>query len=175
MLASGLLYASRRAVWGGTVAVRRDALDLDAYVRDLRRTVSDDALLSRRIPTPHVSRTLVREVTVPGTLRDTTDRTVRWLRSGRFFDPLLFSAWLVATLATTLGLAVATLPVALATVVLTGVVYAWFGHRRWTFLLAPAGLPAVLAFALYAQVQPEFRRGERRYRWRGPYDVEVLD
>jgi hypothetical protein len=52
--------------------------------------------------------------------------------------------------------------------------YAAFGIRRWTFLLAlPTTLANVPLFA-YALARRTFVWGGRRYRWRRMFDVEVV-
>lgn len=162
-------------VWGGGVAFDRTKLDEDALLRDLRRTVGDDSLLSTHVDDPWVDRGHVREVRVDGGPRATYDRVARFAKGAYFFE--LRS--IVALFAVLVGFVVLSVAVPLAGVALGtlagAVSYAVVGVRRpsvlWSFpslLVAPFVLLVGLAV-------PTFRWGGRTYRWRGAFDVEVLD
>jgi hypothetical protein len=56
-----------------------------------------------------------------------------------------------------------------------GLAYAYFGVRRWTFVLAVPAYVASLPMLAYGLARTEFDWQGRRYRWTGLYDVEVLD
>ena len=163
------------AVWGGTMAFRRDAIDLDAFVADLRRTVGDDALLAARAAGIESSRSLVREMPVAGTLRGTLARRVRWTRMGLYLAP----AGIASRALLSLSVVVGTLFAPFVTVPLvTGVAaaaYAAYGVRRWTFLLAVPGYVLSLVFLCYGLARDEFEWTGRRYRWASLYDVTVSD
>lgn len=49
-------------VWGGGITFTRDDVDVETVIADLRRTVSDDALLSKRLDTIYVARSLPADV-----------------------------------------------------------------------------------------------------------------
>lgn len=162
-------------VWGGTLAFRREDLDLDAAIRDLRRTVSDDALLATRLPEPHMSRELVREVPVEGTIEDHLRRSIRWTLTGRYLDPsglaLSFGVSFAVLLATLLAPAIT----AVVATAAGGLAFARLGVRRRTFLWTLPGFLLGLPIGLYSLFRPTFRWGRRRYRWEGLYDVTVLE
>ncbi|NHN46467.1 glycosyltransferase [Halostella sp. JP-L12] len=162
--------------WGGTMAFRRDALDLDAYIADLRRTMSDDALLTQRVDGVHSVPELVRPMPVAGTCAETLDRQVRWTRTGLYLDPVglvMFAAVLpLLVLCGTILAPILTIP--LVTIV-TGLAYAYCGLHRWTFLLAVPGYIVSLPLLLYGLARSEFDWNGRRYRWTALYDVTVLD
>ena len=166
---------SDSGVWGGTMAFRRDAIDLDAFVNDLRRTVGDDALLAERADGIDAARSLVREMPVDGTLRGTVSRRVRWTRMGLYLGPAGIASRVLVALSVVLGALFAPfLTVPLVTGI-AGAAYAALGVRRWTFLLAVPGYALSLALLCYALFRVEFEWGGRRYRWLSLYDVTVCD
>ena len=162
-------------VWGGTMAFRRDDIDLGALVDDLRQTVGDDGLLAERADGIETARSLVREMPVDGTLRGTVARRVRWTRMGLYLGPAGIASRVVVSLSVVLG---ALLAPFLTVPLVTGVAaaaYAALGVRRWTFVLAVPGYLLVLALLCYALVRVEFEWSGRRYRWPSLYDVTVYD
>lgn len=160
--------------WGGTMAFHRDAVDLGSYVADLRRTVSDDALLTQRVEAVESVPGWVREMPVSGTLSETLSRQVRWTRTALYLDPggLLFGAGLsLAVLAGALLAPLVTVPLV---TLLGGLAYAYLGVRRWTFLFTVPAYVAGLPLLAYGLAREEFVWNGRRYRWSVLYDVEVL-
>ena len=159
--------------WGGAVVFERDDLrdGAAAFRRDLRRTVSDDGTLSDHLGVAAADRT--RNVRAGGSLRGSLERFVRFLTITRYHAPRA-TAFNVA-----LGVAMATLclvaPVAGVALVtaLAGAVYARFGIRRATFLLAAPGMLVSPLLMAYALARRTFVWGGRRYRWRSLFDVEV--
>jgi hypothetical protein len=157
------------------MAFHRDAVDLSAYVADLRRTVSDDALLTRRVEAVDSVPGLIREMPVAGTPAETLARQVRWTRTALYLDPggLAFGALLsLVVLAGTLLAPLVTVPVVTAA---GGLAYAYCGLRRWTFLFTVPAYVAGLPLLTYGLASEEFVWNGRRYRWSGLYEVEVLD
>lgn len=162
-------------VWGGCVTFTRDDVDVERLVADLRRTVSDDGLLSARLDDVTAVRSLTEQIRVDGDVDAVRQRLVRFTQTVRFEEtsstPALVGSVLLLALATLLW----PLPVGAATTALTAGTYWFFGVRRPTFLLtAPALLlaPFVVGYGLLA---PEFEWGDRRYRWRDVYDVTVVE
>ncbi|EMA66559.1 hypothetical protein C461_10978 [Halorubrum aidingense JCM 13560] len=159
--------------WGGAVVFERaDLADgEDAFLADLRRTVSDDGTLSEHVDVTAVNRT--RTVSAGGSLRESVERFVRFVQIVRHHAP----AAIAFDVALSVGFAALVLfaplvGVSLVTAI-SGAVYARFGIRRATFLLAaPAVLvsPALIAYALARRT---FVWGGRRYRWRSLFDVAV--
>jgi len=150
----------------------RDDLDIPAFLADLRRTVSDDALLSEYIAV--APRRRVRRVGIGGTVRETLERHVRFTQIVHRHD----SRDTVVMGATTAAIVAVTMLVPLpAVVVLTLLVagaYAAFGVRRWTALLAAPSILLQLPLTVYALSRRIFVWGGRRYRFRGKFDVEVV-
>lgn len=160
--------------WGGAVIFERSALpDEAAFVGDLRSTVSDDGLLTDRVGITPVKRT--RRVEMGGTIRETLERHVRFTKLGRHHDPGGSTAnAVVGTLATAGGL-LYPLPAAVGLTLLLAFVYAAFGRRRWTFLLAAPAVLLSMPLMLYGLLRRTFVWGGRRYRWRDTFDVEQVD
>jgi len=175
VLASAVTLATNATAWGGTMAFRRDAIDLDAYVRDLRRTVSDDALLTDRVAGVVSVPSLARAMPVSGGVREGLNRQVRWVRTGLYADPGALAAGAAMPVGVLAGLLVAPLVVAALVTLAAGLAYAALGVRRWTFLLTAPAYPLGLVFLAWGLAREEFVWTGRRYRWAGLYDVEVLD
>ena len=157
------------------MAFHREAVDLDEYVADLRRTVSDDALLTQRVEGVESVPDLVRQMPVSGTLGETLNRQVRWTRTALYLDPggLVFGVSIqLAVLFGTLIVPLVTVPLVTA---VAGLAYAYFGIRRWTFLLTVPAYILTLPMLVYGFARTEFDWQGRRYRWTGLYDVDVLD
>jgi hypothetical protein len=165
------VYASEKA-WGGGVMFERGDLDEDAFLADLRRTVSDDGLLSEYLDVTPLKRT--REVPVGGSVRTTLERQARFAHIVHRHEPLATLATNALTAAVAAGCVLyPTVLVPLVTLSYAAI-YATFGVRRWTFLL---GVPATLAWVpmfAYGLARRTFVWGGRRYRWRSKFDVEVV-
>lgn len=117
----------------------RDDLDVDSFLRDLRRTVSDDALLSEYFDATSIKR--VRRVEIGGTIRGTLERHVRFTQIVHQHNPMdTVSIGVVTSIIALFGLVV---PVYAAggMTLLAAAIYAYFGVRRWTVLLT---YPAIL-------------------------------
>lgn len=168
----GTLAVSRDGIaWGGAVVFERDDLDEDAFLADLRRTVSDDGTLAEHLDVSAADRT--RTVAAGGSARESLERFVRFLQITRRHAPLAtaFNVALSIALASLCLLA----PVAGAAFVtaLSGATYALFGVRRATFLLAAPSVIVSPVFLAYALARRTFVWGGRRYRWRSMFDVDV--
>jgi hypothetical protein len=185
------VYAGGK-VWAGAVVFERDDLDVrkttdsssaphqnaersedaDAFVTDLRRTVSDDGLLTEYLEVTPVRRT--RRVPVGGTLRQTLERHVRFSKLVARHDPVGTTAGSAATLALFVACLLVPLYAAVGLTALTAGVYAFFGEWRWTAVLAYPAALAALPLGVYATGRRTFVWGGRRYRWRSKFDVEVV-
>ena len=165
-------YAGDKA-WGGAVMFERSDLDVEAFLSELRRTVSDDALLSEHLDLTSLRR--VRRVAIGGTVRETLERHVRFTqivhRHGAG-DTALVGA--VTSVLAVLCLLFPPYAFVVVTLLFAGA-YAFLGVRRWTALL---GYPAVLVqvpLMVYALARRTFVWGGRRYRWTSKFDVEVAE
>lgn len=161
--------------WGGTMAFRRAEIDLEEYTSDLRRTVSDDAILTQRAEGIRSVRTMIPEMPVSGTASDTLSRQARWVRTARYVDPFGLAVGASISLAVFVGTLLAPPPTVAFVTAVAGLAYAYCGIRRWTFLFAVPAYILSLPLLLYGLMRTEFDWNGRRYRWSGLYDVEVLD
>ncbi|WP_137285811.1 glycosyltransferase [Halorussus salinisoli] len=166
------VYTSDKA-WAGAVMFERDDLDVDAFLSDLRQTVSDDGLLSEYLEVTPLRR--VRRVEIGGTIRETLERHVRFTQIVRQHDlPGIVSMGFVTLLLAMFCLLVPAYAFGGTTIFIAGV-YAFFGVRRWTALLAYPAILAQVPLMTYALARRTFVWGGRRYRWESKFDVTVVD
>lgn len=161
-------------VWGGCVTFTRDDVDVERLVTDLRRTVSDDGLLSARLDNVTAVRSLTERIHVDGGFESVRNRLIRFTQTVRFEETSSTPA-LVGSLVSLAVLSVL-FPVPMATLMtlLTVGLYGFFDVRRPTFVLAyPAVILAPVAVG-YGLLAREFEWGGRRYRWRDVFDVSVV-
>jgi hypothetical protein len=169
---SASVYAAGKA-WAGAVVFDREDVDEAAFLADLRRTVSDDGLLSEYLDVTPLRRT--REVPVGGSFRTTLERQARFAQILRHHGPVGTAVMNAVTLLVALACLVYPLYLVPAVTALHAGTYAALGVRRWTALLAvPATLAWVPLFA-YGVARRTFVWGGRRYRWRSKFDVEVVE
>ncbi|WP_418281555.1 glycosyltransferase [Halorubrum sp. DTA98] len=169
----GTLAVDRGGIaWGGSVVFERNDLDEDAFLADLRRTISDDGTLSEHLDVTAVKRT--RTVPAGGSVRDSLERFVRFTWILRRHAPRAAAANVVLAVVLSVLCVVAPVPTAAVLTAVSAGTYAWFGVDRASFLLS---VPAVLAappLLGYALMRRTFVWGGRRYRWRDRFDVTVL-
>jgi hypothetical protein len=166
------VYANDKA-WGGAVLFERSDLDVDAFLADLRRTVSDDGLLSEYLDVTPLRRT--RRVEIGGTIRESLERHVRFTKIVHRHEPR--DTLLVAGVTALLAAFCLFVPVYgfVLTTLLAGGVYAAFGLRRWTALLTAPAVVVQIPLMAYALARRTFVWGDRRYRWPAKFDVEVVE
>lgn len=155
-------------------------LDLDAYIRDLRRTVSDDGLLWEYLDADHggvgvhTTRELVFDVSVPGGLRAVLNRHVRNNQILYRTDPAgVLQGVLILLAFTAVSVVVPVLAGGVATLYAAGV-YRYLGVKRWTWVLAFPSILLALPILGYSLVHREFWWGGWKYRWRSKFDVEII-
>lgn len=166
------VYAGNEA-WGGAVIFERADLASAVFLADLRRTVSDDGLLSEHLDVTSLRRT--RMVNIGGTMSETLERHVRFTQIVRHHDPVATAV--MGVLASLFAIGCLLFPLAgfVAVTLLQAAVYAAFGVRRPTVLLAyPATIVQVPLF-VYGLARRTFVWGGRRYRWRAKFDVRVVE
>lgn len=160
--------------WAGAVVFERSDLpDEEAFRRDLKTTVADDGLLSERVDVTPVKR--VRRVEVGGTLRETLERHVRFVQIVRRHTPAGIALSAAVAVCATVSGVVFPLPTFVLVTALFAVLYATFGIRRWTFLLAYPSAMVTVPFLAYGLLRRTFVWGGRRYRWRSLFDVEIVE
>lgn len=174
-----LLYHQFRGVgdiaWGGGVTFTRSELivPVPEFVDELRGVLSDDYLLTNRLPEVYPVRTMVMDVEVPGGIRAVYHRLVRFSRIvGVNSD---WSPWLKLSAILVAGSILSPLGTILSLTIGFGVIYAWLDLEGMNFLLSCAGvllLPAVTATAV---VRDTFEWGGRWYRFSNSGEVEVID
>lgn len=156
--------------WGGAVIFHRDDLDVDAFLSDLRRTISDDGLLGEHLSITPVRRG--RRVPIGGTVRQTIERHVRFNQIFTTHDPV--AATIAAGLLLIVLTGCVTDPVlgVVVTALVAGV-YALFGIRRLSVLLTVPALFVSLPLAACSFWRDSFVWAGRRYTWHSKFDVEV--
>lgn len=165
-------YAGRLA-WGGSVLFERDDVDVEALLRDLGRTVGDGSVLADHVDVTPLRR--VRTVPAGGSVRGSLERHVRFTKTLRQYDPAAFlGLWVAATAATAACVAFPVGAAVLVTAFQTGL-YAAFGVRRWTALLAYPATLAQIPLLAHSTARRTFVWAGRRYRWRDAFEVTVLD
>ena len=158
--------------WGGALVFDRSDVDAEQVRADLRRTVSDDGLLSERLEVTQQRR--VRRVEIGGSLRASLERHVRFVQTFRRFGPRGLAgatAWFGL-----LGLlcVLAPLPGAALVAATTAGVYAALGIRRPSVFWSPLSVLAFVPLLVYALARRTFVWSGRRYRWRGKFDTTVV-
>ena len=160
-------------IWGGAVMFDRSDIDEATFLDDLRRTVSDDGLLMEYLQVTSVGRT--RIVPIGGSFREAVERPVRWTQILRWHFPgAIAGTWLVSLLVLA-GAILAPLPAMVVLTVLHLAANEILGVRRWTAVLAYPALFVFVPLLLYGFARRTFVWGSRRYRWRGKFDVTVVE
>ncbi len=159
------------APWAGAVIFERSDLDEEAFVTDLRKTISDDGLLGAYLDVMPVTR--VRRVDVGGTISESLERNTRFMQIVRYFSPYPNVTVPLSTLFFACCLLFPLPSMILSTVGMAGL-YAYFGLRRWTFLLMYPALIAQFPLLIYG-LSRSFVWGGRRYEWPERFNVVVVD
>jgi len=155
--------------WGGAVIFERDDIDEDAFLSDLRQTVSDDGLLGVYLDVQPVKR--VRRVDVGGTISESLERNTRFMQIVEYFSPY---PKLTVPLAAFFFACCLLFPIPSLVVSTLGVaaLYAYFGIRRWSFLLIFPALIVQFPLLLYG-LNRQFVWGGRRYHWPERFEVII--
>lgn len=166
------IYATEK-VWAGAVIFERDDLVVEeaAFLAALRRTVSDDGLLSEYLEVTPLRRS--RQVEVGGTIRESLERHARFVQIVFRHEPR--GTVLLSVLFTLITVGCLLFPLVgftLSTLLLARV-YAFLGVRRRTFLLAYPSFLLQVPLMAYALARQTFVWGGRRYRWTSKFDVTV--
>ncbi len=159
--------------WGGGVTFTRAELtvDVETFTTELETVLSDDYLLTQRLPSVHPVRSMVTPVEVAGDRSAVVSRVVRFGRilgvnegwSGAVVNVVLAGVGLVSPLVVA--------PLLTAAFV---AVYRLLGERPVNALLAYPGLLVLPVAVLVARLVPEFEWAGRRYRLAESGAVEVV-
>lgn len=158
--------------WGGGVTFTRDDVVVSDLVSDLRRSLSDDGVLSEHVGYTHPVRTMRATVRVPGDFHSVKERMIRLARIPHVhegFEYRLLFSLLIVGIAVTFPLYTA----AVATTI-TGGMYALLRFRRASFLLGYPMLflmPVIFASGIFLK---EFEWAGRRYRVHDVGDIDVV-
>ncbi|MES3518210.1 MAG: glycosyltransferase [Natronomonas sp.] len=164
----GLYYTD--IAWGGAIIFDRADLDVDRVCAELRRTVSDDGLLSEHLDI--TQRRRLRTVPIGGTLSESIERHVRFVQIFRWFAPGGLAAAIVGF--TALAVVCLLVPAVAGLVIASAVVvYATLGTWRVAVLWTPASVLSFPPAVVYALSRRTFVWAGRRYRWRGKFDTVV--
>lgn len=147
--------------------------DATVFRRALRRTVTDDGLLSMYLDT--TPRRRVRSVPAGGSVRATLERHVRFGKIVARTEPAGFWGGTALSTVVACGCLLAPVPATLLVTLLAWAVYAWLGVERRSWLLA---VPVTLAgppLLAYAAARRTFVWGGRRYAWPEPFAVEIRE
>ncbi|WP_231190314.1 glycosyltransferase [Haladaptatus sp. DYF46] len=160
-------------VWGGGVAFDRTTIDEEQFLRELRRTVGDDILLSEYLTDSWIDRDHVRQVEVPGDPQSIYHRVVRWIRPSYVYHPRSFFAGIAVFLSLALGAIVFPVVGILITTFVGLWLYRAAGIRRASVLLSYPSFVLLPVLLVLGAVAPTFRWGNRKYKWRKQFDVTV--
>lgn len=160
-------------IWGGALVFESDDIDEAAFIDELRQTVSDDALLMEYLQVRTVRRTHI--VPIGGSIRETIERQVRWTKILWTHDPGPIGGVMLLLLGALASAVVVPLYTAVVLTVFHLAVNQVLGVRRWTALLAYPSVFGLVPFIPYALARRTFVWGDRRYRWRSKFDVEIIE
>ncbi|ARS90984.1 glycosyltransferase [Natrarchaeobaculum aegyptiacum] len=175
IVASFVVDRTNWVTWGGGVTFDRRDIDLEGYVADLRRTVSDDALLATYVDEVATSPALVNEVDVPGGPRATYERLTRFVTIFYRFAPVRTVATLAVFLATFLLGVLFPLLVGVGVTLLARSQYRRLDVDRSTWLFAVPSLVLAPILGVVGIRRRTFVWAGRRYRWDDTFDVTVLE
>ena len=175
VMASLVLERTTWVPWGGGVTFDRREIDIDNYVDDLRRTVSDDALLAEYADEIVAPRELVNRVAVPGDARTTYERITRFVKIFYRFERVKTVAVLATFLAVLAVGAVVPIPVAVGVTVVAYLRYRALGIDRRTWVFAIPSLVVAPFIGVAGILRPTFVWGGRRYRWTDTFEVEIVE
>lgn len=160
-------------IWGGAVIFERDDINEAAFLDELRRTVSDDGLLMEYLQVTAVGR--MRTVPIGGTIRETVERQVRWIKIFRWQLPGALAGICLVLLLVFAFAVLAPIPAAAVLMVGHLAINEVLGVRRWTAVLAYPAVFVLVPLTAYALARRTFVWSGRRYRMRGKFDVTVSE
>lgn len=160
--------------WGGGVTFTRTELeeDVPTLAAELREVLSDDYLLTQRLPEVHAVRSMVTPVEVSGGFTNVVNRLIRFIRivgvnegwSGLFLNTFMAAVGILYPL-----LIAPILTIAFAAM------YFWLELPRLNFIFAYPGLLVLPIVTIMGLLVSEFEWADRRYRLTGAGDVVVVE
>lgn len=161
--------------WGGGVVFTRSELTVPVsqFVKELREILSDDYLLTERLPHVHAVQSMVTHVEVPGEFHSVRHRLIRFARivgvNGGWSSGLVISSSLLIA-----GL-LFPLAVALSVTIVLAAIYVYLDLGRRNFIYTYPGLLLLPIMSYIALFVETFEWTGRQYRFSNSGNVEVLD
>lgn len=169
------LGGAANIAWGGGVTFTRSELtgSVSGFITELRAVLSDDYLLTKRLPEVYAVQTMVMDVEVPGGISPVYHRLLRFSRivgvnSG-------WSPWLKLSGILLAGGILFPLGTVLSLTIGFAVIYVWLGLGRMNFLLSCAGILLLPVMTAIAMVVNDFEWAGRRYRFPNSGEIKVLN
>jgi hypothetical protein len=160
--------------WGGGVTFTRSELTVSVpeFVTELRGVLSDDFLLTSRLPEVHAVQTMVMDVNIPGGRYAVYHRAIRFVRIVGVNAS--WSPWLKLSSILIVGGLLS--PIGTSVVLTLGfaVMYLCLGLGRVNFLLSCAGILLLPLVTATGMVVETFDWAGRRYRFSDSGKVEIL-
>lgn len=160
--------------WGGLMAFNKDRAPLDDITDQLRRTLSDDLLIGQFFQDQILNTSNFAVVDTQGGFKDALKTYKRFARSIYLMDPKMFYIPFIGVLTYLLFLVSSPVLGLLLPVLIAGLLYANFGVKRLTFLLAPLSIFLVTILVLWGAHSEKIEWNGRTYRWKDKLEVEVL-
>lgn len=161
--------------WGGGVTFTRSELTVSVpeFVTELRTVLSDDYLLTSRLPEVYAVQTMVMDVKIPGGNCAVYHRLLRFVRivgvnSG-------WSPWLKLSSILIAGGLLSPVGTIISLTIGFTVIYFWLGLGRVNFFLSCAGILLLPVVTLLSKYFDEFDWAGRQYRYSDSGEVEVLE
>lgn len=161
--------------WGGLMAFNTDEAPMNQIIDQLRRTISDDILISQFFPDKTVNPSNFGIVEIEGGLKNVIEMSKRFGRSMFLVDPKLLCIPVLSVLAYILLLLHSPVSGVLLPILIASLLYTRFGLKRLTFLLAPASLIIISLLVFYGSFSKKIEWNGRTYLWKDRFQVEVLD
>jgi hypothetical protein len=168
------LGGGANTAWGGGVTFTRSELtvSLAEFISELQEVLSDDYLLTKRLPNVHSVQTMVMDVEVSGGIYAVSHRLLRF---GRIVGVNAgWSAWLKLSSILLAGAILYPVGTMLSITAGFAVIYNWLGLGRTSFLLSGAGILLLPIVTAASMVVSKFEWAGRRYRFSNSGGVEVL-
>ena len=166
---------SGSGVWGGLMAFNKNNAPTTQIIDNLRKTVSDDILIGKYFKKKTVTSSNFGVVPIEGNISDILNMSKRFGRSIFLMDPKMLIVPLIGISIYLVALTSFPFLSLLTPILVAALLYAKFRIKRWTFLLAPISIFLISFLTLWGAFHEKIDWNDRKYLWRGKFEVEVLD